>query len=73
MLENGSEEDILGVGMNQVLLQRGNKLPLLDAPFAPRVRICLLPLVFLMRSGFTFSSCQDDLNILMALCLALLV
>ena len=34
-LENGSEEDVIGVGTYQLLLQGGNKLLLFDALYAP--------------------------------------
>ena len=44
VLGNGSEEDVLGVGTYQLLLQGGNKLLLFDALYAPGVRVCLLSL-----------------------------
>ena len=64
MLGNGSEEDVLSVGMYRLTLKGGNKLLLFDALYAPGVRTCLLSLVSLMKSGFNFSSCPDGLNIL---------
>jgi len=64
MLGNGSEEDVLGVGMYQLRLRGGNKLLMFDALYAPGVRVCLLFLVSLMKSGFDFSSCSDGLNIM---------
>jgi len=64
VLGNGSEEDVLGVGTCRLTLKGGNKLLLFDALYAPEVRICLLSLVSLMKSGFGFSSCHDGLSIL---------
>jgi len=64
VLGNGSEEDILGVGTCQFILQEGNKLLLFYALYAPRMRVCLLSLVSLMKSDFDFNSCPDGLNIM---------
>lgn len=64
VLGNGSEEDVLGIGMYQLTLQGGNKLLLFDALHTPGVRVCLLPLVSLMKSGFGSNSCSDGLNIM---------
>jgi len=64
VLENDSEEDVLGVGMYQLLLRGGNKLLLFYALYAPGVRICLLSLASLMKSDFSFSFCSDGLDIL---------
>ena len=64
VLGNDSKEDVLGVGMYQLLLRGGKQLFLIDARYAPGLRSCLLSLVSLMKSGFRFSSCPDGLNIL---------
>ena len=64
MRGNGSEEDVPNIGTYQFFLQGGNKLLLFYALYAPGVRVCLLLLVSLMKSGFDFSSCPDGLNIM---------
>ena len=55
VLENGSEEDVLGVGTYQLRLRGGNKLLLHDALYAHGVRCSLVSFVSLMRIGFSFS------------------
>ena len=48
VLRNGSEEDVLGVDTYKLILRRGNTL-LDDVIYTPRVRVCLLSLVALMK------------------------
>jgi len=55
----GSAEDVLSVGTDQLRLQGGNTLLLFDALYAPRVQVCVLSLVTLIKSGFSFNSCTD--------------
>jgi len=74
LLGNGSEEDILGVGIYKLRLSEGNTLLLHDAIYTHGVRVWLLPLVSLIKLGFFFNSCIDGLDILWAaMCLATLL
>ena len=70
VLGNGSEEDVLGVGTYQLILQGGNKLLLFYALYALGVRTCLLSLVSLMKSRFGFSYYRTFCMV--AMCLAML-
>ena len=46
------------------MLSGRNTLHPHDANYAPGLQVCLLSLVSLMRLGFLFNSCTDDLDIL---------
>ena len=63
VLQNGSEEDVLGVGTYKLRLCGGNKLLLYDALYAPMVRYSLVSFVSLMRIGFSFIFRTDGLDL----------
>jgi len=63
VLDNGSEEDILGVGTYPLRLRGGNKLLFYDSLYAPRGRSSLVSFVSLMRIGFSFGYCTDGLDL----------
>jgi len=63
VLENGSDEDVLGVGTYQLRLHGGNKLLVRDALYAPGVRCSLVSFVSLMRIDFSFGFHSDGLDL----------